>query len=100
MSHSSYFFNSLSNLQFVNSLKFSCRSTTINSCDEAYDWSASLFSYIYTRICVLDSLGDALEEFAEAAAPAVAAVGTIGAVSFLAMPPLPMTLASGVPPGN
>ena len=41
-----------------------------------------------------------MDTLAEAAAPVAIAGGTIAAASLLAMPPLPMTLASGIPPGK
>jgi hypothetical protein len=71
--------------------------TTINNCDELFDWYVSLITYIYTRLCLFDGLLDTL---AEVAAPAAIAGGTIAAASLFAMPPLPMTLASGIPPGK
>ena len=42
---------------------------------------------------------DFLEGVAEAAVPAAAAGGVVAAGSLLSMPPLPMTMASGIPPG-
>ena len=78
-------------------IAFSRSQTTINNCDELIDWYVSLITYIYTRLCLFDGLLDTL---AEAAVPAAIAGGTIAAASLFAMPPLPMTLASGIPPGR
>ena len=69
--------------------------TTINNCDELFDWWVSLVLYIYTRLCLSDQILEALEMLV----PAATAGGVYAAGSLLAMPPLPMTLASGVPPG-
>ena len=46
---------------------------------------------------VMDSILDTLEEVA---APAAIAGGAIAVATLFAMPPLPMTLASGIPPGK
>ena len=46
---------------------------------------------------VMDSILDTLEEVA---APAAIAGGAIAVLTLFAMPPLPMTLASGIPPGK
>ena len=70
---------------------------TLNNCDEYYDLVVSLYVYIYLRLC----LGFGILNFLrDAAAPAAVAVGGVAATSLLAMPPLPMTLTSGVPPGR
>ena len=126
--------------------------TTINNCDELFDWYVSLITYVYKELCpfdglfvqklqeedkmaqvyqlqeeqffdydiesrddemttiipdnadmdgvmdgVMDSILDTLEEVA---APAAIAGGAIAVATLFAMPPLPMTLASGIPPGK
>ena len=46
---------------------------------------------------VMDSILDTLEEVA---VPAAIAGGAIAVATLFAMPPLPMTLSSGIPPGK
>ena len=118
--------------------------TTINNCDELFDWYVGLITYVYKVLCpfdglfvqklqeedkmaqiyrlqeeqffdydiesrddemttiipdnanmdgVMDSILDTLEEVA---VPAAIAGGAIA----VTMPPLPMTLSSGIPPGK
>ena len=55
----------------------------------------SLTLYLYSRLCLTNQILEALEMLA----PAAAAGGVLAVGSVLAMPPLPMTLASGAPPG-
>ena len=83
----------------------------ITNCDEAANCAVALTAGIFCGLC--QDVGEdicAEETFAETvaeifgaieeAAPAVAAAGgTVAAATLLSMPPLPMTLASGVPPG-
>ena len=47
-----------------------------------------------------EALADFFEAIEEAAPAAAAAGGSVAAAAMFAMPPLPMTLASGVPPGT
>ena len=46
-----------------------------------------------------ETIAEVLEAIIEAAPAAVATGGTVAAATLISMPPLPMTLASGVPPG-
>ena len=57
-----------------------------------------------TEVAANDTFAETIAEVFEAieeAAPAVAAAagGSVAAAAIFAMPPLPLTLASGVPPG-
>ena len=62
-----------------------------------YNLFSFIYTYIYARICLLDGLLDFLTE----AAPIVGlGAGTVAVAGIYASPSLPMTLASGVPPGN
>ena len=47
----------------------------------------------------LESLQEIVEDIAEAAPASAAAGGSVAAGGLVGSPPLPMTLASGVPPG-
>ena len=46
-----------------------------------------------------ETVAEVLEAIIEAAPVAVPAGGTVAAAAVIANPPLPLTLASGVPPG-
>ena len=46
-----------------------------------------------------ETIAEVLEAIIEAAPVAVATGGTVAAAAVIANPPLPLTLASGVPPG-
>ena len=46
-----------------------------------------------------ETIAEVLEAIIEAAPTAVATGATVAAATLISMPPLPMTLASGVPPG-
>ena len=78
--------------KIFNYFSFFRSTTTINNCDEIVDYLVSLYLYLYTRLCLPDQILEALP-------PVAAAGGVLAAGSLLATPPLPMTLASGVPPG-
>ena len=69
---------------------------TLNSCEDVQAYFNQVFIAIYTRFCLVE---DVLDAVSAAAAPATVAVGTLAAGALWAMPPLPMTLASGIPPG-
>ena len=82
----------------------------ITNCDEAANCAVALTTRIFCGvcqdygedICALTFAETVAEIFGaiEEAAPAVAAAGgTVAAATLLSMPPLPMTLASGVSPG-
>ena len=87
----------------------------INNCDEAANCAVALTTAFFCGVCQddgenicakedTDTFAETLAEVFEAieeAAPAVAAAGgSVAVAAMFAMPPLPMTLASGVPPGT
>ena len=85
----------------------------ITNCDEAANCAAALTTRIFCGVCQndgqdicaegRDTFAETLAEIFQAieeAAPAVAAAGgSVAVAAMFAMPSLPITLASGVPPG-
>ena len=87
----------------------------INNCDEAANCAVALTTAFFCGVCQddgenicakedTDTFAETLAEVFEAieeAAPAVAAAGgSVAVAAIIANPSLPITLASGVPPGN
>ena len=86
----------------------------ITNCDEAADCAAALTTGIFCGLCQSDgedicaeedtdtfaeTLAEVFEAIEEAAPVVAAAGGSVAVAAMFAMPSLPITLASGVPPG-
>ena len=81
-------------------------STMINTCDELKDFAVNTIQFLFDQLCpdqgntFAETISEAVEAIQEAAPAIAAAGGSVAAAAMFAMPSLPMTLASGVPPGT
>ena len=81
-------------------------STTISTCDELKDFAVNTIQFLFDQLCpdqgntFAETISEAIEAIQEAAPAIAAAGGSVAAAAMFAMPSLPMTLASGVPPGT